>query len=82
MAEPELNVYVALSPNWKILILAHYLSLISTVALQLHTVLFFFTVLTAKIVLHMYSAACSLSISSTGIEVLWWHEAHFPRSLP
>lgn len=42
VAEPEFNVYVTLIPNWKILILAHYLPLISTVALKLPSVLFFF----------------------------------------
>lgn len=42
MAEPELNVPVTLTPNWKILILAHYIPLISIVALKLHTLLFFF----------------------------------------
>lgn len=61
-AEPELNVYVALSPNWKILILAHYLPLISTVALKLHTVLFSSAVLTRL----ENSIACVLSCSLIG----------------
>lgn len=83
MAEPELNVSVALTPNWINLIVAHYLPLISTVALKLHTLFYFPSLVLSrlKIILCTYSIACSMSISLTGMEVFWWHESYLPYSL-
>lgn len=83
MAEPDLNVSIALTPNWIILIIAHYLSLISIVALKLHTLFYFPSLVLSrwKIILCTYSIACSKSISPTGMEVFWWHESYLPYSL-
>lgn len=78
MAEPELSVRVVLSPNWKFLILAHYLSLVSTVALKLPTVFFSPTVLSGMENYIVYVLSCLLIFHLP----LWNRSAMVARIMP